>query len=56
MKDNLSAYSSNDYDSRVSSVLPYYSEFHNQVLDLAESLDLKKSIGLIPVAEREVLL
>lgn len=42
MKDNLSAYSSNDYDSRVSSVLPYYSEFHNQVLDLAESLDLEK--------------
>lgn len=41
MKDNLSAYSSNDYDSRVSSVLPYYSEFHKQVLDLAESLDFK---------------
>lgn len=34
MKDNLSAYSSDDYDSRIESVLPFYREFHFQVLDL----------------------
>ena len=37
-KDNLSAYSSGDYDSRVSSVLPYYTEFHLQILDLVKTL------------------
>ncbi len=42
MKDNLSSYTSNDYDSRINSVLPYYSEFHNQVLDVARCLNLSK--------------
>ncbi len=42
MKDNLSSYTSNDYDSRINSVLPYYTEFHNQILDLAECLDLSR--------------
>ena len=39
MKDNLSAYSSDDYDSRVSTVLPYYKEFHFQILDLVKALN-----------------
>lgn len=43
MKDNLSAYSSDDYDKRISTVLPYYSEFHFQILDLIDSLDLDKA-------------
>lgn len=43
MKDNLSSYTSNDYDSRINSVLPYYTEFHNQILDLAECLDLSRT-------------
>ncbi|MGN0491206.1 class I SAM-dependent methyltransferase [Ruminococcus sp.] len=42
MKDNLSSYTSNDYDSRINSVLPYYAEFHNQILDLAECLGLSR--------------
>lgn len=41
MKDNLSSYSSNDYDERINSVLPFYSQFHNQILDLVNCLDLK---------------
>ena len=36
MKDNLSSFGSDDYDSRINSVLPYYNEFHNQILSLAE--------------------
>lgn len=42
MKDNLSAYSSNDYDSRINSVLPYYDEFHFQILDLVKALNKDK--------------
>lgn len=42
MKDNLSAYSSNDYDNRVNSVLPYYQEFHFQILDLVKVLNKDK--------------
>lgn len=38
MKDNLSAFSSRDYDSRISSVLPYYHEFHTQIIDIAKTL------------------
>ncbi len=38
MKDNLSAYNSNDYDSRVNSVLPYYGEFHRQIIDLVKAI------------------
>lgn len=41
MKDNLSSYSSNDYDERINLVLPFYSQFHNQILDLVNCLDLK---------------
>lgn len=40
MNDNLSAYDSGDYDSRVGTVLPYYSEFHRQVIDLVRTLGL----------------
>lgn len=40
MNDNLSAFNSGDYDSRVGSVIPYYSEFHKQVIDLVMALDL----------------
>lgn len=37
MKDNLSSYNSSDYDARVSSVLPFYTEFHEQIIDLAKT-------------------
>lgn len=42
MKDNLSAYTSNDYDNRVNSVLPYYSEFHRQITDIVKTLFAEK--------------
>lgn len=38
MKDNLSAYNSNEYDKQIGSVLPYYEEFHIQILDLVKAL------------------
>lgn len=41
MKDNLSSFGSDDYDSRINSVLPYYTEFHNQILSLAECFNFK---------------
>ncbi len=42
MKDNLSSYTSNDYDKRINTVLPFYSQFHNQILDLVDCIDLQK--------------
>ena len=42
MKDNLSAYNSNDYDSRVRSVLPYYDEFHKQAISLVEAMGFEE--------------
>ncbi len=38
MKDNASSYSSEDYDSRIDSVLPYYRNFHSQIIDLVRTL------------------
>lgn len=43
MKDNSAAYSSNDYDSRIESVLPYYGEFHRQIIDLVKTVYPNKS-------------
>ena len=42
MKDNLSAYNSNDYDRRVRSVLPYYDEFHKQAISLVEAMGFEE--------------
>ncbi|MDE6658254.1 MAG: class I SAM-dependent methyltransferase, partial [Oscillospiraceae bacterium] len=39
MKDNLSAYNANDYDNHINSVLPYYQEFHTQIIDLIRALN-----------------
>ena len=39
MKDNLSAYNANDYDNHINSVLPYYQEFHTQIIDLIQALN-----------------
>lgn len=40
MKDNLSAYNANDYDNHINSVLPYYQEFHAQIIDLVRVLNI----------------
>ena len=42
MKDNLSAYNSSEYDRRIRSVLPYYEEFHTQILDLVRALSTNR--------------
>ncbi len=43
MKDNSSAFNSSIYDSKVNAVLPYYTEYNKQILDLAEASGIKNS-------------
>ena len=40
--DNASAYDSGIYDSNIVNVLPYYTEFHAQVMDLVKAMGLKR--------------
>lgn len=42
MKDNTSSYDSTIYDEKITNVLPYYSEFHGQVIDVARMISLEK--------------
>ena len=41
MSDNKAAYNSEIYDARIASVLPYYREYHAQVIDLVRALNLE---------------
>ena len=41
MIDNRSAYNSNVYDANIVSTLPYYREYHNQIIDLVRTTGLK---------------
>ncbi len=41
MKDNTSSYNSSTYDDNITNVLPYYSEFHGQVIDVARMISLE---------------
>ena len=41
MIDNRSAYNSNVYDVNIVSTLPYYREYHNQIIDLVRTTGLK---------------
>lgn len=43
MKDNSSAFNSTIYDSKVNAVLPYYTEYNKQILDLAEVFGIEYS-------------
>lgn len=38
--DNASAYNSGIYDSNITNVLPYYTEYHAQVIDLVKAMGL----------------
>ena len=38
MKDNTSSYNSSVYDANITNVLPYYTEFHAQVIDVAKTV------------------
>ena len=40
MIDNKSAHNSDVYDDRITSVLPYYREYHAQIIDLVDKLDI----------------
>ncbi|MBR4913896.1 MAG: class I SAM-dependent methyltransferase [Clostridiales bacterium] len=41
MKDNKSAYNSGVYDENIVSTLPYYREYHNQIIDLVKAMGTK---------------
>lgn len=41
MNDNSSAYNSSVYDSNIVSTLPYYCEYHNQIIDLVRAIGKK---------------
>ena len=41
MKDNKSAYNSGVYDKNIVSTLPYYREYHNQIIDLVKAMGMK---------------
>ena len=42
MKDNKSSYNSSIYDESITTVLPYYTEFHGQVIDMVKMISQKK--------------
>ena len=42
MNDNKSAYLSSEYDSKICQTLPYYEEFHNQIISLVQTMNLSK--------------
>lgn len=44
--DNASAYDSGIYDSNIVNVLPYYTEFHAQVMDLVKAMGLEAPVWL----------
>ncbi|MCR5008853.1 MAG: class I SAM-dependent methyltransferase [Oribacterium sp.] len=46
MKDNTSSYNSCVYDEKISNVLPYYAEFHSQVIDMAKMISNEKEESL----------
>ena len=41
MKDNKSAYNSSVYDDKIVNVLPYYREYHGQIMDLVRAMGFK---------------
>ena len=40
MRDNKSAYNSSVYDKNIVSTLPYYREYHNQIIDLVKAITI----------------
>ena len=41
MKDNKSAYNSSVYDENIVSTLPYYREYHYQIIDLVKAMGMR---------------
>lgn len=46
MTDNASSFNAAVYDDNITSVLPYYREYHAQILDLVRALGLKSPMWL----------
>lgn len=42
MRDNKSSYNSFEYDDKINTTLPYYEEFHRQVIDVICAMDFHK--------------
>lgn len=42
MRDNASSYNSFEYDSKINMTLPYYEEFHRQVIDVIRAANFNK--------------
>lgn len=40
-RDNASAHLSKDYDSKIQSTIPYYDNFHEEIINLVKSMDIK---------------
>lgn len=39
MKDNKSAFNSNEYDKKIRQTLPYYNEFYEQIIELVKTFN-----------------
>ena len=46
MNDNRSAYNSDIYDEHIVNVLPYYKEYHDQVIDLVRTMGIENPVWL----------
>lgn len=44
--DNASAHLSKDYDSKIHSTIPYYNNFHQEIINLIKSMDINPIIWL----------
>ena len=44
--DNLTSHLSSEYDSQIGNTIPYYGFFHQEIINLIESMDIKPNIWL----------
>ena len=44
--DNLTSHSSSEYDSQIGNTIPYYNFFHEEIINLIESMDIKPKTWL----------
>ena len=44
--DNLSSHLSSEYDSQITNTIPYYNFFHQEIINLVESIDINPNVWL----------
>lgn len=49
MKDNNTAFNSNEYDKKIKNTLPYYEEFYNQIIDVVNIYYENRSVDWLDV-------